>query len=379
MVEELENKQKVVNIVPASKGKRILLFLADLFLNFILSFVVLNLIVVPLGKLFVGFKGKTNDYTENQTLRADILYQNGVVINSGDVEKKDLVYNVSFSYYCFLSYYSYNEENPSNMIDDQFGHKEENEVIRHYFIDIINNQDKYVSLFDNYNNDKYFVKDGINYSLREEYKAQIAPYFKQGDSVSENGEKYIKEIETSVFYPLYSEVMSLIEENDLIYNDLSYKEITKEIKEYEKFLRNFIVITSFTALAISSIALYLMVPIFNQNRKTLSMMIMKMERVTIDKLSIVKKYECIVSTIYAILTNMIIVFFIPLLQATIFELFNIPILFIFGLFSIVLMLGSLIFLLFNKFNRTLFDFFTRVVYLKTEQLDEIYRAKGYYI
>ena len=170
MVEELENKQKVVNIVPAGKGKRILLFLADLFLNFILSFVVLNLIVVPLGKLFVGFKGKTNDYTENQTLRADILYQNGVVINSGDVEKKDLVYNVSFSYYCFLSYYSYNEENPSNMIDDQFGHKEENEVIRRYFIDVINNQDKYASLFDNYNNDKYFVKDGINYSLKEEYR-----------------------------------------------------------------------------------------------------------------------------------------------------------------------------------------------------------------
>ena len=127
---ELNEEQKTIDIVPLPKGRRVLLFLADLFLNFILSFVVLNLLVVPLGKVFSSFDAKTIQYNNDITNRAVVLYTNGVVIDSGDVDKGNLIYNVSFSYYCYLSYYCYDEESPANLTHAQFGHKNENEMIR---------------------------------------------------------------------------------------------------------------------------------------------------------------------------------------------------------------------------------------------------------
>ena len=77
--------------------------------------------------------------------------------------------------------------------------------------------------------------------------------------------------------------------------------------------------------------------------------------------------------------SFVIAFLIPVGLVTFPDLFNISVLFIFGLLSLMLMLTSLVFLLANKFNRTIFDYFSRSVYLSTDELDEVYRAKGYYV
>ena len=109
------------------------------------------------------------------------------------------------------------------------------------------------------------------------------------------------------------------------------------------------------------------------------MMVLKVERVNQENLEIIKPPKIIISFIYALLYSMIIAFFVPATFVTIYGIFDIPILMVFGLLSILLMLSSLIFLLFNKFNMDLFDFLIRSVLLKTSTLDDIYRAKGYYI
>ena len=376
---EVNQEKKTIDVVPLTKGRRILLFLADFFLNFILSFIILNVLVVPLGKVFTNYNARNSAYESNITKRATVLYDNGVVIDSGDVDKGNVMYNVSFSYYCYLSYYCYDEETPPNMTHDQFGHKEKNEVIRHYFIDIINDEAKYISFLSTYKVSKYFTITGSVLSLNEEYKAQIAPYFKKGEEASNTGKGYIDSIEREIFYPLYSEVMNSIEKIDLISGDYSYNELTKDIKAYDSYYKTFIIVTAFTAFFLSTVVLYLIIPIFNENKRTISMMIMKIDRISFDRLTLVKKYECIISTIYALVTNMLAVFFIPMLQASIYDLFNIPVLYVFGLLSIVFMLGSLIFLLFNAYNRTIFDFLTRTVYIKSEELDKSYRAKCYYV
>ena len=376
---EIKKEEKTIDVVPLTKGKRALLFLSDFFLNFILSFILLNILVVPLGKVFTNYNAKNSTYESNVINRATVLYDNGVVIDSGDVEKDNVMYNVSFSYYCYLSYYCYDEETPPNMTHAQFGHKTANEVIRHYFIDILNDEAKYLSFLTTYKADKYFTITGSVLSLKDEYKNQIAPYFKEGEEASSTGKGYIDSIENEIFYPLYSEVLNLIEKNDLVSGDYSYNELTKSIKEYESYYKTFIIVTAFVGFFLSTVVLYLVVPIFNQNKRTVSMMIMKIDRISFDHLTLVKKYECVVSTIYALITNMLAVFFIPMLQASIYDLFNIPVLYVFGLLSIVFMLGSLIFLLFNAYNRSIFDFLTRTVYLKSEELDKIYRAKGYYV
>ena len=106
---------------------------------------------------------------------------------------------------------------------------------------------------------------------------------------------------------------------------------------------------------------------------------MKIERVNKENLEIVKYPKIIVNFVYAFMFSLVIAFFIPATFVTIYGIFNLPILMIFGFFSILLMIASLIFLLFNSFNMDLFDYLTRTVLLKTSTLDDIYRAKGYYI
>ena len=50
---EEEKVEKVVNITPISKGKRILAFLADFFLTFIFCFVLFNALVQPVSNAIV--------------------------------------------------------------------------------------------------------------------------------------------------------------------------------------------------------------------------------------------------------------------------------------------------------------------------------------
>ena len=138
-------------------------------------------------------------------------------------------------------------------------------------------------------------------------------------------------------------------------------------------------VCSYITLFLSTGILYLLIPLLNKNHRTLTMMILKVERVNKDTLEIVKYPKAILNFIYALFASMIIAFFVPATFVTIYGIFNITVLMIFGILSLLIMISSLIFLLFNKFNMDLFDFFTGTVLLKTSTLDDVYRAKGYYI
>ena len=73
---EENQEKKVINLVPLKKGKRILLFLADYFINFILGFLLFVVACYPLGKLMTGYTAKTNDYDTNLVNRGEILVHN---------------------------------------------------------------------------------------------------------------------------------------------------------------------------------------------------------------------------------------------------------------------------------------------------------------
>ena len=61
------------------------------------------------------------------------------------------------------------------------------------------------------------------------------------------------------------------------------------------------------------------------------------------------------------------------------EMFRIQLLFIILLFSLAFMLINMTAILFDQYNRSLFDRLLGVIHLKTADLDEVYRAKGYYL
>lgn len=383
MVEEenLENQEKkVLNVLPLGKGRRILLFLADFFLNFVLSWVLFAVAVLPIAKVVTSYYAKNNDYIVNRQERGEILYGNKILFESGNVDKSEIVYNASFTYFCYLSYFCFDEENPQNVEYSQYGHKQENDIFKHYYLDIINDEASFIRLFDLYNQKySYFVRDGLNITLKDEMKYQIYAFFDTSDQESAVADTYIENIETSVFYPLYSEVMTSIDKNDLMYEGKSYKAVEQKIDVFENYVNVLAIVNAFIAFGISTAVLYLIIPLFNRNHKTLSMMILKIEKVNLASLEIVKKPFVVISFIYALISNMLIIFFAPIGFLTIYEVFNLPVILTFSLLSIMMMLASFIFLMFNQYNLDLFDYLTRSVHLKTSDLDDIYRAKGYYV
>ena len=381
MEENIKEEKKEINVMPLGVGKRILCFLGDFFLNFVLAYILFNVMVLPLGRLMTSYTNRKEITETNLSIRSDIFKQNKIMFFNGEVDKTDVLYNTSFTFYCFFSYYVYDEESPSNAKYTQYGHKVENEVFHHYFFDIANNRDKYYEYFDKYNaKSGYFLKNDNIYTLKDDVKTKIFPCFDKSDVISQDGDKLIGQMENNFFYPMFSEMMTMIEKvTDLTYNGYSYNKLQSEIRGFEQYQKNLAIGCAFITLLISTGILYVMVPLLNKRKKTLTMMIMKIERVNADDLNLVKPAKIIINAIYAYLYSFVIAFFIPATFLTIYGIFSVSILMIFGIFSILLSITSLIFLFINSFNMDLFDYLTRSVMLTSDTLDEIYRAKGYYI
>ena len=81
--------------------------------------------------------------------------------------------------------------------------------------------------------------------------------------------------------------------------------------------------------------------------------------------------------IYMLVFNVSIIFFMPMTYAAFTYLFNIPLIPGLLIIGLLIDLVSLIFILATPLNQTLCDLLSRSVIIKNEDLDEIYRAKGY--
>ena len=377
---EENQEKKVINLIPLKKGKRILLFLADYFINFILGFLLFVVACYPLGKLMTGYTAKTNDYDTNLVNRGEILVHNKIIFNSNDVDISNISYNVDFTSDCFLSYYCFDEESPSNMRYNQFGHKADNQVFHTYFLNIIHDEQKFLTLFDKYNaTHEYFTRSGTTLTLKSDIKEQVRPSFIKGEEASQVGKTYIANIKSSVYLPMFSEVMESIKTSDLTYSGHSYNATQSAILSYESYRLNLITAGAMISVFISSAILYLVIPLVNKSHKTISMFIMNIETVNIRSLGYLKKKEVALKFVYCLFEVFFISFFVPMTSIPFVEMFRIQLLLIISLFSIGFMLINLIALLFDEYNRTLFDRLLGLVHLKTADLDEVYRAKGYYL
>ena len=67
----MQNKE--LNIKVISKWKRILINLGDFFINFILAFLIFNVAVTPVGKVFTDYNTKSKQFETCETLKTDIF------------------------------------------------------------------------------------------------------------------------------------------------------------------------------------------------------------------------------------------------------------------------------------------------------------------
>ena len=375
-----EPEAEEINIVPISKWKRILVYFADAMIVFILTYLLYNLAVVPLGKLMTSYNQKDALYSENSEVVVDVLYGNEILYKNPSKSVLDYQASLEYTCDCFFSYYSVDEVS----IDDknpQYGHKEENEVLKHYFIDIRNDQNSYVEYFDKYNaKNEYFIKNnGDTYQLKAEIKEQLHAIFDPKDEASKDGLNIYDNLKNNFFSKMYGEVMKSIEKDDLTFNGKSYNEAKQILDSIDTYHGNLLSICSIISYFIMTLGAYLIFPLCNKRHRTLAMMMMRVERLNVNRLFITKKREVIYNAIYGFASGMYITFFLPLAFVTFNYIFSMPTLFVVSIASFIFILASLIVMLFSSFNRTISDIFTSSVLVNNEEIDKIYKAKGYQI
>lgn len=386
MEEEVLDQQEnnAVDIHPLKKGKRILLFLADFFINFILSFLLFNVAVAPIGKAITKYENKNDEHIVLTNEMYEHYYKSGVVFEAVNSEYTDITAGIEYTYRCFLSFFVLDNEESIDANYPQYGRKIENNVIYHYYHDIRLNDDAYVNSFKSYNEkNNYFVfdKTSLSFSLKNEVKNELYSFYDPKDEMGNVGKGYYNDILENVFNPMLAEVMVDIDKNDLHFEGEkhSFLECKNRIKELETYHDHLMTICAIVSHFVSWLALFLIVPLVNSDRKTLGMLFMKIHILDFNDLNIVKRGAYVFNSIYYLFATMLGLMFVPSLLVPFNNLFASGFLVYSSIFAAVLLLADLIFLLINQYNRSLIDFATHSLYLTEKEMSELYRARGYKI
>ena len=378
------SSEKYVDIHPLKKGKRILVFLADFFIHFIFSFLIFNIMVAPIGKVITNYEAKNDEHILLTLDMYDHYYNAKVLLKDDSFDRTDVTAGVEYSYRCFLSYFVLENEESIDSKHPQYGHKKENDVIYHFYKDIRNDEQTYIDSFKYYNSkDNYFVYDETTkeFNLKKEVKNEIYSFYDPKDAIGDIGNKYYSAISKNVFNPLLAEVMKDIEKNDLHFagEKRSFLDCKNRIKQLETYHENLMTISAVISHAVIWLVLFLILPIVRKDRKTLAMMFMKIEKVNFYTLNHTSRAMVVLSSIYYLFATMLGIMFVPSLLVPFNNLFALHFLMYGSVFSIALLLGSMFFVLFNQYNRSLIDYLSNSLYLTSEEMDEIYRARGYKI
>lgn len=366
-VTTVENEPKYVDLHPLKKGKRVLVFLGDFFLTFILSLLLFHVGVYPLGRLIVDYNGQMTSLREAQVRRDAVLYDHQLLFvrDSGAKGADDFELNLSYTSKQFIH----------SFLDDAYAPYE---VFKNYYIAVAGDEEAYLSFYRGLD-EKYGFLDiqGNAVTLKAQYLEEFAPAFDPKDTMSAQGQSDYQTFENKIFAQGYARLLNILLEKDLHSGDISYAENQRVIERVLSNGRRLIVTSSLVTFFTAWILLHLVVPLFSKKRKTIGMMMMRVERVhkkDFDSLSIPMSY---LNSFYSLAAYAFMPLFIPWGSTNFNELFALPILFPLALFAVAYLLGSLGFLLFDAYNRTLGDFLCQSYCLSNEDFDTLVRERGH--
>ena len=371
----MEEKNNIVDIQPISKGKRSLVFLGDFFICFILTFVLMTLAVQPLDSLIGGLSNKEDAALQAERKRDDILYDSRLLYYAAEGEKYNYEKNLAFTFQRFVSYYVFSEEHPTEVDKEYYGHQSDNEVFVSYYINYKNESATYNTLF---NKSDYFTVEGSEKALKETYKNQFINLYLPGDDLSEAANTQYQKLYEE-FLGAYANMVNDIKKNDLKIDDRSFISYQKVMDDFAKYSDWLYVISTLIAFFIAWFICFVGMPLIFDNGQTITMKVMKIERIGMNNLYTVSKGESILIGVYQFVLCLAGVFFIPLAYVPFFYLFNLPLLISISLVSLVILLASTIVMLFNKYSRAGSDILSRTVLISEDDLNKIYEARGYQI
>ena len=369
----MEEDKRVINVNPLSKWKRFLMFLGDFGITFILAFTIFNLVSYPLAKIIMT-SDKDVDKVDNLSNEATKMLIDSKIIFE-DKSSYDLENHVHYTFKVFLSYYAFDELEP-DINNPQYGHKEENEVIRHYFVDIKNDENAYYDNFIAVNEkDEMFIidKEAKSIMMKTEYRELLSLELLEKEEADYS--TLMTNFRDNVFSQLFFKYVYIdIQNNDFVKDGVSYNGLLSQISKIQKKLQWIASITAIITTILCWSAVYLIYPLINEEKRTPTMSIMRISKLDFRRMMTVTRGKVILESFYYLIYTLGFSIFLPSVYFGVAYCFNLPMLFVISVVSFSLMLVSLIFMLFNQYNRSITDFIVSNVLLPTSELDALYRS-----
>ena len=370
MEEQVE--QKFIDIHPLSKWKRLLVFLGDYFIAFILSFILFNLVVFPSAKIICD--------TQKQSDTANALEQKALKMLKDDgylfIPKDGASFEEDVDYTCkvFLSYYAFDDASvdPNN---PQYGHKLENEVVHHYYENVIKNTAQYIIDFKEVNEaDKMFeigeTVDSI--VLKADYKAILSNELlevKDASNYSEAMTNYRDHVFAQLFY---LHVYNHVTENDYVKDGASFNGYMEEARQIMSNLQWVATVSALVTTALTWSLVFVLYPMVNKENRTITMSVMGVSKLHYNSLASIDKKTVMIQSFYHFVVLLSSILFLPILFFGLAYSFNLPLIFVLTTISTGLIVVSGVFIIFNEHHRSGSDILTNTVMVPTSELDALY-------
>ena len=377
-----EKKQKEFEIKPLGKWRRILLSLGDYFLTFIIAFTLFNIAVLPLARVICNTNKKNQEARQYEETATQLLIDKGIIFKSVDADPT-FDNDVNYTFKVFLSYYAFDEENVDQKYT-QYGHKSENEIIKHYYVTLKGDEAGFLETFKTVNEyGKNYKKQGFSFfeigpnvndvTLKSEYKSLLGNELLETEDESKYS-KTMKQFRDNVFARLfYLNVYEDITKNDSVVE--GYNDLLKKATKINNELQWVVVVSAIISPVLAWTFAYLIYPLINRDNRTPTMSIMKLDRLNINNLGPINKKIVLVQSFYGLLTSFSYLILLPILYFSVQYIFNLPILFVLSACSLAIILALFLTILFNQFNRSGSDVLTFTVVVPTSELDNLYKEK----
>ena len=355
-----------LDVYPLFKGKRMLVYLADLFINFIISLAIFSVAVYPLAQVVTPYGELSQENERARFSMLDLLYDNNLLDYEGD-DKYNFDDNLKDSADLYLI---------SFLQDDR-----SNDYIFNFYITEMNEgEEKLKEVYQSCDSRSFFNYNSSRPELKEEYKNEFMPLLDSKDTLSEQANNDYSYFTNSFFTNIYSTMLNELLTSDSIKEGdefFSYRENQIIIDTNTTILMNIIMYATYVAYFLGSLISFLVIPLVSKRGKTIGMMTMKIERVGVGVFKTISRLERCINFVYLTIFSLPLIMFTPLLYLGFSTLFSLNQLVYVTLVSLALVVISMFVIIFSKMNRSLSDYLTRSILITSEMLEMIYAAKGY--
>ena len=368
----LEKEGASFTFYNASLGRRILSYLADIFISFILCVFVFEIIYFPITKASIGYDQQVAELKNLGESRYQLYYDNEILYFE-DAEKK-YNFDADFEYTgdIFTKFYVLKDSvGASNLIEDPIIHFYENVAT----VNKTKQDVAYMYVPESSGND-YFEPYNPSVSpyltLKESWVERWTPYFDANDTVSDEIKAEIVTFKALTFKNFELAIIS-----EFSKDSVQYKQITDQMNAIQANFDFYYQIITAAAFLTVFIALFVVTPLVDKHGRTIGKIILRLEVVNNKNFEILRKKSRIAGILLSFLEQLPIILFIPFISVGITEIFTLSILLIFSMVSAVYCLIDVVLALANKLNYSIKELLTRTVVIDRALYDQYYREVVY--